>query len=467
MTSNRREFLQLSGLAAMGKVLGWTSRPDEGHRPHSFQKKYEQVFNMSGYAAPALDEVRIGIIGIGNRGRGTAHRLARIEGANIKALCDIVPEKVSETIEEVREHSHNPDSYTDGSEDWKRMCERDDLDLIYICTPWDQHVPQAVFSMEHDKHVATEIPAAQTVEGCWQLVETSEKTKKHCIQLTNVCYGTFEMVTLNMARQGLLGEIIHGDGAYIHELIEHNFSDTYYENFWRLKEHAERNGNLYPHHGLGTIAQMMNINHGDKMEYMVSMSGGDFQMQERARKEAEEDSFFDQFTDKNFGGNMNSSIIKTNQGRTIMLQHDVTSPRPYTRIHQVSGTEGTVRAFPEAMVSTSHHGWLEGDEQEELIEKYTPEIEKKVGEMAREIGGHGGMDTIMNWRLIDCLRSGIAPDMNVYDAALWSAIVPLSEWSVANYSSPVEIPDFTCGAWKSNEPGMDINLEKGGTTSLH
>ncbi len=470
---NRKDFLKVTGLAGIagaGFLTGCNAGANssgnrDGNSP--FRLTHDQTFNMSGYAAPALETVRVGITGVGSRGRGAVRRLSRIEGVQITALSDVVPENIDSAMEILEGTDHSPEAYTNGPEDWKRMCDSDDVDLVYICTPWHLHTPQAVYAMESDCHVATELPAAVTIEECWQLVETSEKTRKHCMMLGNVCYDFFEMVTLNMARQGFFGELIHGEGAYIHDLMGLNFSKTAYHDMWRLKENANRNGNIYPPHSIGPVSKAMNINSGDKMDYLVSMSSHDFMMADKARELAQEDEVFEPFVGSNFRGNMNTTLIKTRKGRTIMLQHDVTSPRPYSRIHLLSGTKGIARKWPlPARIATSHHDWLSDEEFAELEEQYTPEITKQVGEMARQVGGHGGMDTIMDWRMIDCIRNGLPLDMDVYDAALWSAIGPLSEWSTNNTFEKLEVPDFTSGSWETNEPGMDINLERGGTTQI-
>jgi predicted dehydrogenase len=344
------------------------------------------------------------------------------------------------------------------------MCENPDIDLIYITTPWSWHTPMAVYAMENGKHAASEVPAAVTLDQCWELVETSEQTKKHCMMLENCCYDFFELLTLNMARQGFFGEIVHGEGAYIHTLLDSNFSKTGYAEMWRLKENF-RNGNLYPTHGLGPVCQVMDINRGDQMEYLTAMSSNDFQMAAKAVELAATDSFYKEFAGKKYRGNMNTTIIRTYKGRTIMIQHDVTSPRPYSRIHLVSGTKGMAQKWPEpARISVSHE-WIKEEEMKQLEEKYTPEIVKRIGEMAKKVGGHGGMDFMMDWRLIDCLRNGLPLDQDVYDAALWSSIAPLSEKSVANRSNSVDVPDFTRGDWKTNHP-VELTLKGGGTTGV-
>jgi hypothetical protein len=275
-----------------------------------------------------------------------------------------------------------------------------------------------------------------------------------------------------MARQGMFGDIIHGEGAYIHNLMGYNFkkplddkqSDGAYTDMWRLKENATRNGNLYPTHGLGPVCQAMNINCGDKMEYLSSVSTGDFTMGPKEVELAAQDPFFDTWKDAKFRGNMNTTIVKTALGKTIMIQHDVSSVHPYSRIHLLQGTTGQVRKYPRELVALGEQ-WADEAKMEELYAIYSPEIVKRVGEMAKKVGGHGGMDFIMDWRLIDCLRNGLPLDETVYDGALWSSIAPLSEWSVANRSQSIDIPDFTCGSWKTNKP-HGINLETGGTTKF-
>jgi predicted dehydrogenase len=441
--------------------------PDGVNTQHGVLKKSGPHFNMCGYAAPKLDKVRIGFIGLGNRGPGAVLRTSKIEGVEIKALCDLRPEKANGTKKKLLEETKafNPDVYTGGAQEWKKVCERADIDLIYIATPWALHTPMAVYAMQHGKHVATEVPAAVTVEECWQLVETSEKTRKHCMILENCCYDFFELLTLNMARQGWFGEIVHGEGAYIHDLLKGNFAKEKYYDMWRLKENF-RNGNLYPTHGLGPVAQVMNINRGDKMDYLVSMSGNDFMMAPLAKELAAKDDFYKPYANKQYRGNMNTTTIRTSKGRTIMLQHDVTSPNVYSRIFKISGTKGSSLKYPlPERFASGHEDWVGAEEYKKLEETYTPPIVKKVGAMAKQVGGHGGMDFLMDWRMIDCLRNGIPLDMDVYDAAAWSAIAPLSEQSIAKRSNSIDIPDFTSGSWKTNQP-VDILMQKGGTTKV-
>lgn len=465
--NRRREFLKSTGLAGLG-LFGAGSAFAEEFQTLPLEAKYGanriQSFNMSGFAAPKIDTVRVGIVGLGQRGPGAVDRLSKIEGVEIKALCDLLPERAEKAKKSLEGTPHSPELYSGSAYAWKKMCERPDLDLIYIATPWEWHVPMAVFAMEAGKHTAVEVPAARTLDECWQLVETSERTKKHCMQLENCCYDFFEMMTLKMAREGFFGEILHVEGAYIHDLLWLNFDkEKGYQGMWRLEENF-RNGNLYPTHGLGPICQILNVNRGDQMDYLTSVSSNDFQMKAKAQELAIEDSFWNSYAAKNYRGNMNTTVVKTKKGKTIMIQHDVTSPRPYSRLHVVSGTEGYAQKYPDQKVSKGH-SWMKEEEMKELQAKYTPEIVQKVGELAKQIGGHGGMDFMMDWRLIDCLRNGLPLDQDVYDAALWSCITPLSEWSVANRSNSIDVPDFTGGNWKTNTP-VPITLKGGGTTKV-
>ncbi len=469
MASNRRDFLRNTllgtGMLATG-LAGHTASLNNESNSLKRDKNSGQRFNMCGYAAPKLDKVRIGFIGLGMRGPFAVERMSYIEGVEIVGLCDQYDDRV-EKMQELLAKQGLPraKSYSGSKDAWKNMCEDPDIDLIYITTPWSLHTPIAVYAMENGKHAATEVPAAITIDQCWQLVETSERTKKHCMMLENCCYDFFELLTLNMARQGFFGEIIHGEGAYIHDLRSLNFDKNGYTEMWRLKENQCRNGNLYPTHGLGPICQVMNINRGDRMEYLTSMSSNDFLMATMARELAEKDSFFTEFDTNHYRGNMNTTTVRTAKGRTIMIQHDVTSPRPYSRIHLVSGTKGVACKWPEPARIATAHEWLKEDEMKQLEEKYTPEIVKLIGEMAKKVGGHGGMDFMMDWRLIDCLRNGLPLDQDVYDAALWSSIAPLSEKSVANRSNSIDIPDFTNGAWETNTP-IELTLKGGGTTGI-
>lgn len=473
MNNNRRGFLKRTGLACISLVgtgiMSAYSLDQKGKGKSNLDPTQEsqrnQKFNMSGYSAPKLDTVRIGFIGLGNRGPNHVLNMSLLEGVEIKALCDLVRGKAEKVKKRIEFAGFNPTIYADDPEAWKKLCDRQDIDLVYICTPWILHTPMAVYAMEHGKHVAIEVPAARTLEECWQLVETSEKTHKHCQMMENCCYDFFELLTLNMSRHGFFGDIVHCEGAYIHNLLEANFSKSKFSNMWRLRENAGRSGNLYPTHGLGPVCQVLDINRGDKMDFLVSVMSKDFMMNKMAKELAATDDFYKPFVDKPYRGDMTTTTIRTNKGKTIMVQHDVTSPNVYSRIHKISGSKAAALKYPLPWKISIGDKWVSDEEFKSLEEKYTPAIVKKIGEMAKQIGGHGGMDFMMDWRLIDCLRNGLPLDQDVYDAALWSSIAPLSEKSVASRSNSVDVPDFTGGSWKTNQP-LDILLEKGGNTKV-
>ncbi len=417
-----------------------------------------------GIAPPKIPTVRVGFIGLGMRGPGAVKRMTHIEGVEIVAICDkrkSCTDKVEQTLAEAG--VPKPAVYCGSEDAWKEMCQRNDLDLIYISTPWELHTPMSVYAMEHGKHAATEVPAALTIDECWQLVETSERTKKHCVILENCCYDFFEMLTLNMVRQGLFGELVHGEGAYIHHLVDLMFDKNGYADMWRIKENGRHNGNLYPTHGLGPICQCMDINRGDRLDYLTSMSSNDFTLNAKAKELSATDSYYDQFVDKPYRGNMNLTLIRTAKGRTISVQHDVSSPRPYSRIHLLSGTEGFAQKWPKQHIAFGHEV-ASNEKLKELYEQYSPEIVTQIGQMAKKVGGHGGMDFLMDWSLINSLRNGLPVDMDCYDAALWSCITPLSIKSVGKRSCPIDIPDFTCGHWKTNQP---VALELAAVTGVH
>ncbi len=419
--------------------------------------------SVIGLTAPKLDTVRIGFIGLGQRGTGAIKRYINIEGVKIVALCDIRASKV-ENAQQILKKAGLPQavSYSGNEDVWKKLCERGDIDLIYICTDWKMHTPMAVYAMEHGKHVACEVPIATTVDECWQLVNTSEKTRKHCMMLENCCYDFIELTALNMAQKGVFGEIVHAEGAYIHDLRSLNFETNdnkgYYD-MWRLKYNEIHTGNQYATHGIGPIAQVLNIGRGDRMDFLVSLSSNQFGMTQYAKEKFGKNSTFAKTPYAN--GDMNTTLIKTANGKSIMIQHDVTNPRPYNRKYALSGTKGYFEKYPTPALALDSntdlivkfdnlgaHKFLPKEEFDTIMSAYEHPMIKEYGEKAKKVGGHGGMDFIMDSRLIYCLRNGLPLDMNVYDAADWSCFGELTEISVKNNSSPIAFPDFTRGEWK-------------------
>ncbi|MEN8225239.1 MAG: Gfo/Idh/MocA family oxidoreductase [Bacteroidota bacterium] len=455
--TNRRNFIKQSaaGLAAFGisiPGIGNIGKEIENHLTTPMTAPGQK--SVMGLRTEPLQTVRIGLIGLGMRGMGAVGRLLNVEGVEITALCDIIPERVQKAKKIVTDKGREePAAYGDTDDHWMKMCERDDIDLIYACTPWRYHTPNAVYAMKQGKHAAVEVPAAMTLEECWQLVDTAEQTQRHCMMLENCCYDFFELATLNMARNGVFGEVNHAECAYIHDLRRLKFDkETGYQGMWRLNWSKDHTGNLYPTHGLGPVAQVLGINRSDKFDYLSSMSTKQLGMSLYAENKFGDDS--PEAKQSYALGDMNTTLIKTSKGKTIMVQHDTTSPRPYSRIHMISGTKGMAQKWPDrrmALEPDSHH-WMDDEKYDEMINKYEHPLAKKVGEKAREVGGHGGMDFIMDWRLIQCLREGLPLDQDVYDAAAWSSVVELSEISVRDRSNSVKVPDFTRGVWKDTKP---------------
>lgn len=411
--------------------------------------------DVVGLTAPKLETVRVGFIGLGMRGPGAVDRFTHIDGVNIVALCDIRPECV-EKCQKILEKAGMPRAAAySGSEDaWKEMCNRDDIDLIYIATDWKHHAMMGVYAMEHGKHVAIEVPAAMTMDEIWSLINTSEKTRKHCMQLENCVYDFFELTTLNMAQQGVFGEVLHVEGAYIHNLED--FWGAYWNN-WRMDYNRNHRGDIYATHGMGPACQLLNIHRGDKMNYLVAMDTKAVNAPAYIKKKTGED-----VTDfKN--GEHTMTMIRTEKGKTIQIQHNVTSPRPYSRMYQLTGTKGFANKYPTqgyalqaSQVSSdvtpnhedlSSHNFVSKDVREALMEKYKHPIHKELEEKAKKVGGHGGMDFIMDSRLVYCLRNGLPLDMDVYDLAEWCCLGELTALSIENNSAPVAIPDFTRGGW--------------------
>ncbi len=435
MESSRRDLLKLASLAAASVAQAQT-------------QTQTNAATMKGVPFERRETVRLGIIGVGGRGNSLIDNFAEIPQVRITALCDVVQDKVAKAQAKIVKLGKQPDPpalYSDGDRAFEQLVARDDIDLVLIATPWLWHVPMALAAMKHGKHTGVEVPAAKTIADCWELVNTSESARRHCIQLENCCYGYNEMLVLNMVKAGVFGEITHGACAYNHDLRSVLFSDEG-EGLWRRFEHFNRNGNLYPTHGLGPVAHYMDIHRGDRFDYLVSMSSPVAGLAAYRKEHLKPGDPRQKETYK--CGDLNVSLIHTVKGRVINLEHNTSSPQPYDRINLIAGTKGIFRDYPPRI-------YVDGSPKEEFasIDPYKRQFEHKywteVGEMARELGGHGGMDFVMAYRLIQCIKQGSPPDIDVYDAAAWSAPGPLSEDSVAKGSAPAKFPDFTRGQWET------------------
>jgi hypothetical protein len=440
---SRRDFLKLGAAAGLGAAVaglgieckGPAGLPGEG---------------VAQFTAPPIPTVRMGFVGVGGMGSAHVFNFLNIEGVEIKAICDIVPAKVERAQKWVEEAGQpKPAGYSNGPRDFERMCETEDLDLVLTATPWEWHVPVCLAAMKNGKHAATEVPAAMTIDDCWALVEAAEKTRKHCQMMENCCYDRIELMTLNLVRKGLLGDVLHAEAGYLHDLRGVKFSSQG-EGLWRRAWSHKLNGNLYPTHGLGPVAECMNINRGDAFDFLVSMSSPSRGLQEYAVTTFGPDS--PQAKETFALGDVNTSLIKTKLGKTIILIHDTNLPRPYTRINLVQGTKGVAHKWPDRVyiegLADRPHRW---DDFEKFAAEYEHPLWKAIASRG-EGRGHGGMDYIEDYRLIQSLRRGEPLDQNVYDAAAWSVIVETSCRSVAAKGKPVAIPDFTRGKWKTTPP---------------
>jgi predicted dehydrogenase len=443
---NRRDFLKISGAA----VVAGAAAAGEGARAAEQTAAASSSSSSSvRFAAPAIPNVRIGFVGIGGQGSGHVQNLLKIQGCRISAVCDIRPERTQWAEKVCLEAGQAaPTQYNKGPRDFERMCETEDLDLVYNATPWEFHVPIMLAAMKAGKHTATEVPAAMTIDDCWAIVEAAEKLKKHCVLMENCNYDRMEMMVFNMVKQGLFGEILHAEGGYLHDLRSIKFADTG-EGLWRRAWATKLNGNLYPTHGLGPIANCLDINRGDRFEYLVSMSGPSRGLQNWASEHLPATSPKRQ---ENYVlGDVNTSLIKTANGKTIMVQHCTNLPRPYSRIHIVQGTKGLFEGYPNRAYIEgrgANDRWVEANT---LLAEFEHPLWKEIAAQAQG-AGHGGMDFIEDYRLIKCLREGLPTDMTVYDAAALSAVVQLSCQSVSRRGAPVDFPDFTKGKYRTTPP---------------
>lgn len=410
--------------------------------------------DLVGFRQAPCDSVRVGFIGMGMRGPDAVHRFANIDRTSIKAICDKHADRLARPQKYLADAGRPAAAEYSGEDGWKKLCERPDIDLVYIATDWKNHVPMAVYAMEHGKNVAVEVPAAMNLDECWQLVNTAEKTRRHCMMLENCVYDFFELTTLNMAQKGLFSDILHVEGSYIHNLEDFW---KYYEGNWRLDFNEKNRGDVYATHGIGPACQLLDIHRGNKMDYIVSMdtravTGPKLVEENLGRKSPDFQN-----------GDHTMSMIRTANGQTMLIEHDVMNPRPYSRMYQLTGTEGFANKYPtegyafrevrkfEGMPdheNLTSHSFVPDDVKEALMTQYKHPIQTETEETARKVGGHGGMDYIMDYRLVYCLLNGLPLDQDVYDAAEWSCIGDLSRISIANGGAPVEVPDFTRGAWK-------------------
>jgi len=438
---SRRDFLKIGGAAV---VAGATAIRGGADVAAAEQGAYNAMFTT-----PPIETVRVGYVGVGLQGSGHVRNLLRIPGCRVTAVCDIRSERTDWATKAIVEAGQPaPAVYNRGPRDFERLCETEDLDLVYTATPWEWHVPVMLSAMKNGKHAATEVPAAMTVDDCWAMVEAAEKHRKHCLMMENCNYDRMEMMVFNIVRQGLFGELLHAEGGYLHDLRGIKFENRN-EGLWRRAWSQKLDGNPYPTHGLGPVANCLDINRGDRFEYLVSMSSPSRGLQDWAAEHFPLDA--PQRQEKFVLGDVNTSLIKTARGRTIMVQHCTNLPRPYSRIHMVQGTKGLFQGYPNRVYIEGrgrNDQWVPAND---VLAEFEHPLWKEIAEQAQG-AGHGGMDYIEDYRLIKCLREGLPLDMTVYDAAALSAVVELSGMSVARRGRPADVPDFTKGRWRTTPP---------------
>ena len=459
----RKDFLKLSSASALFLGLN-PDRLDAFsiEESHDLINKNSQY--MGDYSAPKLKTVRVAFIGVGARGTGHARQVATIEGTEVVAISDLYQDLVQRSIDNCKEigkgERHNEIAmYSGGENKWKLMLKEVKPDAVFISTNWDNHAPMVIEAMNSGAHAFVEVPMATTIEDMWEIINTSEKTRKHCMMMENVNYGRDELMYLNMCRKGVIGDFLHAEAAYIHELRFQMEEQKRGTGSWRTHHYAKGRGNLYPTHGLGPVAQYMNLARGDdNFNTLISYSTPALGRKIYAEKNYPSDHKWNKLDYKN--GDLNTSIIKTNVGRTVMVQWDETSPRPYSRHNLIQGTKGTLAGFPTRValeggvegVTKNHHSWAQGKDLEVLYEKYDHPLYKRLGALAKKMGGHGGMDFMMRYRIIECLRKGEPLDQNMYEGCFWSAVTPLSAKSIEDGGTPQRFPDFTRGNWKKTKP---------------
>lgn len=373
--------------------------------------------NINRISAP-IPVVRIAFIGLGGRGAEAVERMLDIENSSVATLCDFRKENVDSVLEKLASQGCGEPFACWGEDSWKEACERPDVDLVYICTPWHLHAEQAIYAMEHGKHVAVEVPAAMTLEDCHKLVRTAEQTGKHCIMLENSVYGEFELNAINMARKGVLGELVHAECGYLH------LFDPQRE-LWRHKYNMEHRGDLYPTHGIAPVSLALGIGREDRMVSLVSMDSASFLQKDK------------------YNGDHTVTVIRTALGRTILMQHDISLPRPYSRGFLLSGTRGMIAEYPVPQLYLDSES-KSAEQIDALMKEYRHPFltEGGRGDWAKTVGRHDGMDSLMDYRLINALHNGLPLDMNVYEAALWSSLIELTEMSIDQGFRAVDIPDF-------------------------
>ena len=474
----RKRTIQMLWVAALLMLsmqswaqFNWPYEVNNGRVTTHVPERQSGQLPALGLRTSKLPVVRVGFVGLGMRGSDAVERWTHIPGIQVVALCDYEVQRANACQQALEKASMPRAAVYHGEKGYEELCARNDLDLVYIATDWVHHFPVARCALEHGKHVAVEVPSAMNLHEIWALIDLVEQKRLHCMILENCCYDFFELNSLSMAQQGVFGEVIYAQGAYRHELSP--YWDKYWNGDpndrlqWRLRYNKDHRGDVYPTHGLGPIAQVMNIHRGDRMETLVAMDTRSFNGRQLVKDRTGEDVEFR-------NGDHTTTLIRTAQGKVLEIHHNVMTPQPYNRMYQLTGTEGFANKYPregyavqgrwletaekhaEAAESQKYdqltgHSYLTEEQNRMLVERFTSPLVTRYEKKAKEVGGHGGMDFIMDSRLVYCLQNGLPLDMDIYDLAEWCCLAELGAISMDNGNLPVEVPDFTRGYWQEQQ----------------
>ena len=459
---SRRNFLKVGSVGAAGVALAGIpgtalARNGQGP-PFETPPRRGNERSMTNQPFEGFDQVRIGLTGLGNRGMGMLNRWLAIDGAVVTAVHDIREDRAQQAAATVEEAGQDAPAVYTGEDDFEELSARDDVDFVYIATPWEYHYPQAKAALQNGCHAGVELPIAYDLRDIWDLVRTSERTGKHCMLMENVCYFQHELRLLNMAKAGLFGELLNGSGGYVHDLRDLNMLGHYYPEEWRRLHYTRRNEAHYPMHGFAPIAACMDINRGDRLDTIVSMASPALSMAEYREENLAPD--HDSWDEEYISGDRNTALVSTVKGRIIRSEYSVMGPTPYSRENYLQGTRGAYTDDPHRVYfepDHTNHQWRDMDDYTE----YEHWLWEDIGHSAEEHGGHGGGDYIMQWRTIQLMRLGLVPDIDVYDSAAWCSVIPLSGESIKRGNQPVKVPDFTRGNWEEPREGLERGRPEG------
>lgn len=454
MDFTRRNFLQTASIAGAATVVP-TSLFSTSTEPLPGKKTKEKI--------------KVGLLGVGLRGQNHLELLLKREDCVVSAINDIDPKAIGIARKMITKAGRQiPSIYDNGEEAFLELLEKESLDAVIISTPWKWHTPMACAAMEAGIYTGLEVSGAFSLEECWQLVNTKEKTGTELMFLENVCYRRDVMAVMNMVQQGLFGELIHLEGGYQHDLRHVKFNDGvnpygggvefgedgFSESKWRTQHSVHRNGDIYPTHGIGPVSKMLHINAGNRFLYLTSMSTKAKGLEEYVANHPKGGPNHKNSKVKFALGDVVTTLIKTSKGESIMLSHDTNLPRPYSLGFRVQGTKGIWMDVNKSLYlegASPAHRW---EEAASYLEKYDHPLWKKL-EAASKGAGHGGMDFFLMNAFVESVKDQVSPPIDVYDAACWMAITPLSEASIAMGGRPMNFPDFTRGKWMNNKPAFE------------